>query len=70
MLGLLSEGVTALSMYDKQSAKTLEKFYAARERMKIDSGVEPTFGAVLEEQRRPPVRTVSYDASRDPRLRR
>ena len=60
-LDAVDEALTALDAYEKHSAKTMEKYYSARERVKQPPA---EMAAPKAEQ------TVSYDASRDPRLRR
>ena len=67
-LAIVDEALSALNEYEKHSAKAMEKYYSARERMKqgsIGTAVPKveTVAPKLEQ-------TVSYDASRDPRLRR
>ncbi|KAL9118346.1 MAG: hypothetical protein Q9187_005110 [Circinaria calcarea] len=67
-LVIVDETLSALNEYEKHSAKVMERYYSASERMKqgpIETAVPKveTVAPKLEQ-------TVSYDASRDPRLRR
>ena len=58
----LEETLFHLNAYEKRSAKTMEKYYEARERRK-------EAGAAVAGERKEESH-MSYDASRDPRLRR
>ena len=77
-MSLTCQATETLDAYEKQSAKTLEMYYRARERLRNEPGAKDRsensfaeFGAIGAGAGTAPAgRKVSYDASRDPRVRR